>query len=163
MPWIIASQTDPDPRHRADDDRRAQRDQHHRAGPEGILISTYLSFFPVDRRHGEGPALAGGHASRPDEAPTIRQPFGRILEAARGRPLSRILFTSMKVAIAASLVGAIVGELPTGAVAGLRLAAARRLLLQPDGRHDGLVCSRFGARGADGLRGRHRVAASSTA
>jgi NitT/TauT family transport system permease protein len=29
------------------------------------------------------------------------------------------LFTSMKVAIAVSLVGAIVGELPTGAVAGL--------------------------------------------
>jgi NitT/TauT family transport system permease protein len=29
------------------------------------------------------------------------------------------LFVSMKVAIAASLVGAIVGELPTGAVAGL--------------------------------------------
>ena len=29
------------------------------------------------------------------------------------------LFASMKVAIAASLVGAIVGELPTGAVAGL--------------------------------------------
>jgi NitT/TauT family transport system permease protein len=29
------------------------------------------------------------------------------------------LFVSMKIAIAASLVGAIVGELPTGAVAGL--------------------------------------------
>lgn len=29
------------------------------------------------------------------------------------------LFTSMKVAIAASVVGAIVGELPTGAVAGI--------------------------------------------
>jgi NitT/TauT family transport system permease protein len=29
------------------------------------------------------------------------------------------LFTSMKVAVAISLVGAIVGELPTGAVAGL--------------------------------------------
>jgi NitT/TauT family transport system permease protein len=29
------------------------------------------------------------------------------------------LFTSMKVAIAASLVGTIVGELPTGAVAGI--------------------------------------------
>jgi NitT/TauT family transport system permease protein len=29
------------------------------------------------------------------------------------------LFASLKVAIAASLVGAIVGELPTGAVAGL--------------------------------------------
>ena len=29
------------------------------------------------------------------------------------------LFTSLKVGVAASLVGAIVGELPTGAVAGL--------------------------------------------
>ena len=29
------------------------------------------------------------------------------------------LFVSMKIAVAASLVGAIVGELPTGAVAGL--------------------------------------------
>jgi len=29
------------------------------------------------------------------------------------------LFTSMKVAVAISLVGAIVGEMPTGAVAGL--------------------------------------------
>ncbi len=29
------------------------------------------------------------------------------------------LFTSLKVAVAASLVGAIIGELPTGAVAGL--------------------------------------------
>ncbi len=29
------------------------------------------------------------------------------------------LFASMKVAVAASLVGAIVGELPTGAVAGI--------------------------------------------
>ena len=40
------------------------------------------------------------------------------------------LFTSMKVAIAASLVGAIVGELPTGAVAGIGAQAAVRLLLQ---------------------------------
>ena len=30
-----------------------------------------------------------------------------------------VLFVSMRVAVAASLVGAIVGELPTGAVAGL--------------------------------------------
>jgi NitT/TauT family transport system permease protein len=29
------------------------------------------------------------------------------------------LFTSLKIAMAASLVGAIIGELPTGAVAGL--------------------------------------------
>ena len=38
----------------------------------------------------------------------------------------------MKVAVAASLVGAIVGELPTGAVGRHRRAAAHRLLLQPD-------------------------------
>lgn len=38
--------------------------------------------------------------------------------------LRAYLFTSMKVAIAASLVGAIVGELPTGAVAGIRFQAA---------------------------------------
>ena len=39
--------------------------------------------------------------------------------------------------MAASLVGAIVGELPTGAVAGLGRAPAGRLLLQPD--HPDLV------------------------
>ena len=42
------------------------------------------------------------------------------------------LFASLKVAIAISLVGAIVGELPTGATAGHRRAAAGRLLLRPD-------------------------------
>ena len=42
------------------------------------------------------------------------------------------LFTSMKIAIAISLVGAIVGELPTGAVAGLGARFALRLLLWPD-------------------------------
>ena len=43
------------------------------------------------------------------------------------------LFASLKVAIAISLVGAIVGELPTGAAGGPRRADAHRLLLRPDG------------------------------
>ena len=42
------------------------------------------------------------------------------------------LFASLKVAIAIALVGAIVGELPTGAQAGHRRAPAHRLLLRPD-------------------------------
>jgi hypothetical protein len=53
------------------------------------------------------------------------------------------LFASMKVAIAISLVGAIVGELPTGAVAGLGARLLNWLLLRPD-RADlvGAVCRR---------------------
>ena len=42
------------------------------------------------------------------------------------------LFASLKVAIAISLVGAIVGELPTGAQAGLGARLLDRLLLRPD-------------------------------
>ena len=51
------------------------------------------------------------------------------------------LFACLKVGIAASLVGAIVGELPTGAVAGLGRAAVVGQLLRPD-RADlgGAVC-----------------------
>ncbi|MBN8930538.1 MAG: ABC transporter permease subunit, partial [Rhizobium pusense] len=77
------------------------------------------------------------------------------------------LFTSLKVAIAISLVGAIVGELPTGAVAGLgaRLlagsyygqtvqiwaalfmaAAVAALLVIVVGFAHGLVLKRMGAR-----------------
>ena len=48
------------------------------------------------------------------------------------------LFTSMKIAIAASLVGAIVGELPTGAVAGL---GARLLAGSYYGQTVQVVCS----------------------
>ena len=56
-------------------------------------------------------------ASRPD-ANLQRLARAGLLEAALASALP-FLFTSMKVAVAISLVGAIVGELPTGAVAGL--------------------------------------------
>ena len=42
------------------------------------------------------------------------------------------LFASLKVGVAASLVGAIIGELPTGAVAGLGRADAVGELLRAD-------------------------------
>ncbi|NCF48587.1 MAG: ABC transporter permease subunit, partial [Bacteroidetes bacterium] len=81
------------------------------------LISTYLSFFPVAVGMVKG----------------LRSPDLMLIDLMRTYKTSRIqlfwklrlpssvpfLFASMKVAIATSLVGAIVGELPTGAVAGL--------------------------------------------
>jgi NitT/TauT family transport system permease protein len=81
------------------------------------LISTYLSFFPVVVGMVKG----------------LRSPEPFLLDLMRSYNASRAqtfwklrwpsalpyLFTSMKVAVAISLVGAIVGELPTGAVAGL--------------------------------------------
>ena len=81
------------------------------------LISTYLSFFPIAVGMVKG----------------LRSPDPMLVDLMRTYNTSRLylffalrlpssvpyLFTSMKIAIAISLVGAIVGELPTGAVAGL--------------------------------------------
>ena len=81
------------------------------------LISTYLSFFPIAVGMVKG----------------LRSPDPMLIDLMRTYNTSRLylffalrlpssvpfLFTSMKIAIAISLVGAIVGELPTGAVAGL--------------------------------------------
>jgi NitT/TauT family transport system permease protein len=81
------------------------------------MISTYLSFFPVVVGMVKG----------------LRSPDPMLMDLMRTYKSSRLqtfwklrlpasvpfLFASMKVAIAISLVGAIVGELPTGAVAGL--------------------------------------------
>ena len=81
------------------------------------LISTYLSFFPIAVGMVKG----------------LRSPDPMLIDLMRTYNCSRwqlfftlrlpssvpYLFTSMKIAIAISLVGAIVGELPTGAVAGL--------------------------------------------
>ena len=81
------------------------------------MISTYLSFFPVVVGMVKG----------------LRSPDPMLMDLMRTYKASRLqtfwklrlpasvpfLFASMKVAIAISLVGAIVGELPTGAVAGL--------------------------------------------
>lgn len=81
------------------------------------LISTYLSFFPVTV------GMVKGLRS-PD---TILLDLMRTWSANRWQTFWRLrlpaalpfLFTSMQVAIAISLVGAIVGELPTGASAGI--------------------------------------------
>ncbi len=81
------------------------------------LISTYLSFFPV------AVGMVKGLRS-PD---IIHLDLMRTYNASRAQLFWKLrlpasvpfLFASMKVAIAASLVGAIVGELPTGAVAGI--------------------------------------------
>jgi NitT/TauT family transport system permease protein len=81
------------------------------------LISAYLSFFPVAVGMVKGlrsPELIQLDLMRTYNA-TAAQTFWK-LRAPASVPF---LFTSMKVAIAASLVGAVVGELPTGAVAGL--------------------------------------------
>ena len=90
-------------------------------GISGLLpkaaISAYLSFFPVVVG-----MVAGFRSPDPMQIDLLRtyaasgwQVFWR-LRVPASMPY---LFTSLKVGIAASLVGAIVGELPTGAVAGL--------------------------------------------
>jgi len=81
------------------------------------LISTYLSFFPV------AVGMVKGLRS-PD---VLHLDLMRTYNAGRWETFWKLrlpasvpfLFASMKVAVAASLVGAIVGELPTGAVAGI--------------------------------------------
>ncbi|MDP9813261.1 NitT/TauT family transport system permease protein [Rhizobium tibeticum] len=81
------------------------------------LISTYLSFFPVTVGMVKGlrsPEVMFLDLMRTYNA-TAAQTFWKLRVPAS----VPFLFTSMKVAIAASLVGAIVGELPTGAVAGI--------------------------------------------
>lgn len=116
MPWIIASQTIP---------ILALAPMivvvFAAIGMTGLipkaLISTYLSFFPV------AVGMVKGLRS-PD---TIHLDLMRTYNATRGEIFRKLrlpasvpfLFASMKVAVAASLVGAIVGELPTGAVAGI--------------------------------------------
>ena len=81
------------------------------------LISTYLSFFPV------AVGMVKGLRS-PD---IIQLDLMRTYNASRWQTFSKLrvpasmpfLITSMKDAVAASLVGAIVAELPTGAAAGI--------------------------------------------
>ena len=116
MPWIITSQTIP---------ILAIAPMIivvlNAVGLSGLLpkalISTYLSFFPIAVGMVKG----------------LRSPDPMLIDLMRTYNCSRwqlfftlrlpssvpYLFTSMKIAIAISLVGAIVGELPTGAVAGL--------------------------------------------
>ncbi len=81
------------------------------------LISTYLSFFPV--AVGMVTGLRSPEAMHLDLMKTYSASRSNVFWKLRVPASMPYLFTSMKVAVAASLVGAIVGELPTGAVAGL--------------------------------------------
>jgi len=116
MPWVIASQTVP---------ILAVAPMIivvlNAIGLSGLLpkalISTYLSFFPV----------VVGMVKGLRSPEMIHLDLMRTYSATRAQGLWKLrwpaavpfLFASMKVAVAISLVGAIVGELPTGAVAGL--------------------------------------------
>ncbi len=116
MPWVIASQTIP---------LLAIAPMIivvlSALGITGVIpkavISMYLSFFPVvvgmvkGLRSPDRMQLDQMHtwnASKTTEFWKLRLPSSM-----------PYLFASMKIAMAASLIGAIVGELPTGAVAGL--------------------------------------------
>ncbi|MBA5778825.1 ABC transporter permease [Stappia sp. F7233] len=81
------------------------------------LISTYLSFFPVTVGMVKG--LRSPEIIQLDLMKTYSASGFQTLLMLRLPSAMPYLFASMKVAVAASLVGAIVGELPTGAVAGL--------------------------------------------
>ena len=116
MPWIIASQTIP---------ILAIAPMvivvFAAIGVTGIipkaLISTYLSFFPVAVGMVKG--LRSPEIMHLDLMHTYNASPAQIFWKLRVPASVPFLFASMKVAIAASLVGAIVAELPTGAVAGL--------------------------------------------
>ena len=116
MPWVIASQTIP---------ILAIAPMIivvlASIGLTGLLpkavISMYLSFFPVvvgmvkGLRSPDRILLDQMHTWNASD----RQSFFKL----RWPAALPYLFASLKIAVAASLVGAIIGELPTGAVAGL--------------------------------------------
>ena len=81
------------------------------------LISTYLSFFPVTVGMVKG--LRSPSPINLDLMRTYSASRAQVFWKLRLPASLPFLFTSMKVGIAASLVGAIVAELPTGAVAGI--------------------------------------------
>lgn len=81
------------------------------------LISTYLSFFPVAVGMVKG--LRSPEVMHLDLMRTYHASKWQTFWKLRAPASVPFFFTSIKVAVAASLVGAIVGELPTGAVAGI--------------------------------------------
>jgi len=116
MPWVISSQTIP---------ILAIAPMIivvlNAVGIQGLLpkafISTYLSFFPVTVGMVKG--LRAPELLHLDLMRTYSASKWEVLWKLRWPSSVPYLFTSMKIAIAAALVGAIVGELPTGAVEGL--------------------------------------------
>jgi NitT/TauT family transport system permease protein len=81
------------------------------------IISAYLSFFPVTVGMVKG--LRAPAPSDLDLMRTWNASAARVLLSLRLPASLPYLFASLKVGVAAALVGAIVGELPTGARAGL--------------------------------------------
>ena len=116
MPWIITSQTIP---------ILAIAPMVivvlNAVGISGLLpkaiISMYLSFFPVAVGMVKG--LRSPEVMHLDLMHTYNASRAQVFWKLRWPASVPFLFTSMKVAVAISLVGAIVGELPTGASAGL--------------------------------------------
>jgi NitT/TauT family transport system permease protein len=116
MPWVITSQTIP---------ILAVAPMIivvlNAVGISGLLpkamISMYLSFFPVVVGMVKG--LRSPDAMQLDQMRTWHASGSQMFWRLRLPSSMPYFFTSLKIAMAASLVGAIVGELPTGAVAGL--------------------------------------------
>ena len=81
------------------------------------IISTYLCFFPVAVGMVKG--LRAPERLELDLMRTYNASAAQTLRQLRWPAALPFLFASLKVAVAISLVGAIVGELPTGAQAGL--------------------------------------------
>ena len=116
MPWAIASQTIP---------ILAIAPMIivvlNSIGMQGLIpkamISAYLSFFPVVV------GMVKGLRSPTSDQLDLLRTYSANISATfwKLRLLSSMpyLFTSLKIGMAASLVGAIVGELPTGAIRGL--------------------------------------------
>lgn len=116
MPWAIASQTIP---------ILAIAPMIivvlNSVGVQGLIpkaiISAYLSFFPVVVGMVKG--FRSPDRMQLDLLKTYNASQGQTFWKLRWPSSAPYLFASLKVAVAASLVGAIVGEMPTGAVAGL--------------------------------------------
>ncbi|MGA0533889.1 ABC transporter permease [Hansschlegelia sp. KR7-227] len=81
------------------------------------IISAYLCFFPVAIGMAKG--LASPDAAQSDLMRTYAATGAQTLLKLRLPASLPFLFASLKVAVAAALVGAIVAELPTGAQSGL--------------------------------------------
>ncbi len=81
------------------------------------IISAYLSFFPVLVSMVKG--LRSPDQMQLDLLRTYGATGGQMFWKLRLPASMPYFFAALKVAIAASLVGAIVGELPTGAISGL--------------------------------------------
>ncbi len=115
MPWIIASQTIP---------ILAIAPMIivvlYNVGVEGLVakatISAYLSFFPVAVGMVKG--LRSPDAMQLDQMRTWSASPAQVFWRLRLPASVPYLFASLKVAVAIALVGAIVGELPTGAQGG---------------------------------------------